>query len=101
MACWHLRAESTDETKPLLFRVTPGGWKTLGRSRGADFSVPSFMLSRLHCRVSADGDALEVEDLQSTNGTYVNGERVSTARLQNGDKLRVGDVELTATRAED
>jgi pSer/pThr/pTyr-binding forkhead associated (FHA) protein len=44
---------------------------------------------------------LEVRDLDSTNGTYVNGARVETARLASGDKLRVGRVELVATQEVD
>ena len=51
-------------------------------------------MSRLHCRLTATDDALEVVDLSSTNGTFVNDKRVEKAPLANGDRLRVGRVEL-------
>ena len=41
---------------------------------------------------------LEVRDLASTNGTFVNGTRVEIARLSSGDRLKIGRVELLATR---
>lgn len=57
------------------------------------------MVSRLHCRLTAGATELEVEDLESTNGTYVNGARVSRAVMRSGDRLTVGDVELVVERA--
>jgi hypothetical protein len=51
--------------------------------------------SAQHARVEARGDGLWVEDLGSTNGTFVNGARVTTPRrLQAGDVLRVGQTDL-------
>jgi pSer/pThr/pTyr-binding forkhead associated (FHA) protein len=47
--------------------------------------------------VSQAGE-LEVEDLDSTNGTFVNDQRVRRATLNAGDRLRVGRVELAVTR---
>jgi len=56
----------------------------------------------VHCRLSAlPTGELEVRDLASTNGTYVNGARVETARLATGDRLKVGRVELVATQEVD
>ena len=78
----------------------PGGVRTLGRATGADFSVDGALVSRVHCRLTAlPGDELEIRDLESTNGTFVNGKRVQSARLQSGDRLQIGRVELIATRA--
>ena len=69
---------------------------------GADFIFDAALVSRVHCRLSAmPNGELEVRDLDSTNGTYVNGARVDTARLASGDKLRVGRVELVATQEVD
>ena len=56
-------------------------------------------MSRLHCRLSAQEDRLEVVDLSSTNGTFVNDKRVERAVLASGDRLRVGRIELTIGRA--
>jgi pSer/pThr/pTyr-binding forkhead associated (FHA) protein len=52
----------------------------------------------LHCRLTAGNDHLEVLDLKSTNGTFVNDKRVEKAKLATGDRLRIGRVELTVER---
>ena len=91
---WILRGESK-QTAGMTFRIKPGGVKTVGRATRADFIVDAALVSRLHCRLEADDDRLNVIDLDSTNGTWVNGKRVDRARLSDGDRLRVGRVELT------
>ena len=83
---------------PLIFRLGPGAIKTVGRAPRADFIVDAALVSRLHCRVTATDTDLEVVDLSSTNGTYVNDKRVHKARIGTGDRLRVGSVELTVDR---
>jgi len=55
-------------------------------------------VSRIHCRLTAGEEQLEVVDLSSTNGTFVNDERVACAKLTKGDRLRVGRVELTVEK---
>jgi pSer/pThr/pTyr-binding forkhead associated (FHA) protein len=91
--------QSTEETEsPLTFRLSPGSVKTIGRASRADFIVDTATVSRIHCRLTADGDGLEVRDLESTNGTFVNGERVTQGLLAAGDRLRVGRVEFGVTR---
>jgi len=90
---------TTEEAKqPFLFRITPGNIKTMGRATRADFVVDAALVSRLHCRLAAGAGEIEAVDLESTNGTYVNGERVARAMLKAGDKLRVGAVELLVVR---
>jgi ABC transport system ATP-binding/permease protein len=92
----------TEDIPERTFRILSGGIRTIGRSTGADFIVDAALVSRVHCRLSAlPNGELEVCDLDSTNGTYVNGARVETARLASGDKLRVGRVELVATQEVD
>jgi len=73
--------------------------KTIGRAPNADFIVDATLVSRLHCRLSAGATELQVEDLESTNGTFVNGERVARAALKSGDRLGVGEVEFLISRA--
>jgi pSer/pThr/pTyr-binding forkhead associated (FHA) protein len=80
------------------FRLRSGAVKTVGRAPRADFIVDAALVSRLHCRLTATDDRLEVVDLASTNGTFVNDKRVDKARLIKGDRLRVGRVELTVER---
>jgi pSer/pThr/pTyr-binding forkhead associated (FHA) protein len=95
---WILRTVGS-EAGEQVFRVLPGSAKTIGRATGADFIVDAALVSRVHCRVSVlHSDDLEVTDLESTNGTFVNGKRIERARLASGDRLQVGRVELVATR---
>jgi pSer/pThr/pTyr-binding forkhead associated (FHA) protein len=88
-----------DVEPPFRFRILPGSIKTIGRSTGADFIVEAPLVSRVHCRVTAGANELEVTDLDSTNGTFVNGERVVERRtLRIGDRLGVGRVEFVIQR---
>ena len=77
------------------FRLKSGAIKTVGRAPRADFILDVALVSRLHCRLTAGDDQLEVLDLKSTNGTFVNDKRVAKARLAKGDRLRIGRVEFT------
>jgi pSer/pThr/pTyr-binding forkhead associated (FHA) protein len=90
---WILQSPDT------TFRLQSGAVKTVGRAPRADFIVDAALVSRLHCRLTAGEHALEVVDLKSTNGTFVNDKRVEKATLANGDRLRVGRVELTVNHA--
>ena len=93
---WILRSSEPDVT----FRLRPGAVKTVGRAPRADFILDAALVSRLHCRITAAADKLEVADLKSTNGTFVNGRRVQKAHLTEGDTLRVGRVELSIVMAD-
>jgi pSer/pThr/pTyr-binding forkhead associated (FHA) protein len=93
---WTLRTTLDAGAPVLTFRIGPGGLKTMGRTVRADFILDAPLVSRLHCRFTAlPSGELEVDDLGSTNGTFVNDQRVKRARLQAGDRVRVGRVELT------
>jgi ABC transport system ATP-binding/permease protein len=98
---WILRTLG-DDAPEKTFRILSGSVRTLGRAVGADFIVDAALVSRVHCRLTAlpDGE-LEVRDMESTNGTFVNGRRVSAVRLAPGDKLKIGRVELVALRDND
>jgi ABC transport system ATP-binding/permease protein len=97
---WTLKT-ATEGVPDQTFRLMPGSVRTLGRATGADFILDAALLSRVHCRftVTADG-GLEIRDLDSTNGTFVNGAKIDVARLASGDRLVVGRVELVVTRGE-
>src|SRR5258708_14806493 len=90
---WVLKTAQDGEA-PFRFRILAGGVKTVGRSTGADFIVDAPLVSRVHCRLTAGAAGLEVVDLESTNGTFVNGARTDRATLKSGDRLGVGRVEL-------
>ena len=67
----------------------------IGRSTDADFVVEDVGVSRRHCRVLVGEGGYHVEDLGSRNGTFVNGARVTSARLLTaGDVIRVGHTDL-------
>lgn len=97
---WVLRTADAAEF-PFTFRILAGNAKTMGRAPRADFIVDAPLVSRLHCRLTAGAAELEVVDLESTNGTFVNGERVERALLRRGDRLGIGRVELTISHASD
>jgi pSer/pThr/pTyr-binding forkhead associated (FHA) protein len=92
MKMWILQSPET------TFRLRSGAVKTVGRAARADFIVDAALVSRLHCRLTATDDMLEVVDLSSTNGTFVNDKRVQKAHLATGDRLRLGRVELTVAK---
>src|SRR5262245_36333449 len=95
---WILRTV-TEGHLDKTFRILPGDARTLGRATGADFIVDAALVSRVHCRLTVLPDGgLEVRDLESTNGTFVNGARIDHARLAAGDRLQVGRLELIALR---
>lgn len=83
----------------LTFRVPPGAVKTIGRSAGAQFIVDAPLVSRLHCQLTATVEALQVKDLGSTNGTFVNGKRITASALHEGDRITVGRVEFTVSKS--
>jgi pSer/pThr/pTyr-binding forkhead associated (FHA) protein len=97
---WILQG-AAEEGGRLTFRVSPGSIKTVGRARRADFVLDAALVSRVHCRLEAGDEALEVVDLESTNGTFVNDKRVTRAKLVSGDRLRVGRVELSVDQVDE
>ena len=67
---------------------------TLGRSNGADIRVDDPFASSAHARIFPRGDFMYLEDMGSTNGTYLNGRQVRNAeRLKMADVVRIGDSE--------
>jgi len=96
---WILQG-SEPEGDSFVFRLPSGAIKTVGRAARADFILDAALVSRLHCRLTARDERVEVEDLESTNGTYVNDKRVARAQLATGDRLRIGRVEMTVEKAQ-
>jgi S-DNA-T family DNA segregation ATPase FtsK/SpoIIIE len=97
---WILQSPDSDPPGVLTFRLSPGAVKTIGRATNADLILEAALVSRVHCRLEANDETLEVVDLDSTNGIFVNGERVVRAHLIPGDRLRVGRVELAVGRSD-
>jgi FHA domain len=71
-----------------------GEGATLGRSNGADIRIDDPFASSAHARIFPRGDFMYVEDMGSTNGTYLNGRQLRQAqRLRMADVIRIGDSE--------
>jgi CheY-like chemotaxis protein len=69
-------------------------WVTIGRADGNAFQIIEASVSGRHCEVKLQGDDLLIRDLQSTNGTFIGGHKVSEATLKPGGIVRLGEVEL-------
>jgi pSer/pThr/pTyr-binding forkhead associated (FHA) protein len=66
---------------------------TIGRRQDCDLRIPVAQVSRKHCRLVKDEQTVRLEDLDSSNGTYHNGQRVAGAvNIQPGDSIQVGPV---------
>jgi pSer/pThr/pTyr-binding forkhead associated (FHA) protein len=67
----------------------------IGRSRDVDFRIDDPNVSRRHAAVFWSEGRIVVEDLDSTNGTMVNGYPVSSTAIRTGDKIVIGDCHIT------
>jgi len=63
----------------------------IGRDSECDLPLDHLMVSRIHCEIDFSSDEIRIKDLNSTNGIYVNGEKVSSAKLRLGDRLTIGE----------
>lgn len=76
-------------------RIDLFGGLTIGRSEEADVRITDRFASGIHCRVHNRGNSYFVEDLSSTNGTYLNDEDLDgEAPLRDLDEIRIGDTEI-------
>jgi pSer/pThr/pTyr-binding forkhead associated (FHA) protein len=67
---------------------------TIGRVEDNIFQIPEASVSSHHCEVQLRGNEFFIQDLNSTNGTFINGEKISEGALKPGQTLRLGNVEL-------
>jgi hypothetical protein len=82
-------------------RLEPGREVTLGRSAGCDLRLPAADASRRHASVTWRGDRAVLRDLGSTNGTFLNGQRVEgEALLASGDRITIGGLDVLYWRVE-
>jgi pSer/pThr/pTyr-binding forkhead associated (FHA) protein len=71
------------------------GSATIGRSPGAEIQIDDPFASGRHARIYERGGLYYVEDMGSTNGTYLNGERLASQELLRAeDRIRIGDTEF-------
>jgi pSer/pThr/pTyr-binding forkhead associated (FHA) protein len=67
---------------------------TVGRVEDNAFQIAEPSVSSRHCEILLRGEEIVVKDLNSTNGTFINGEKISESVLKPGQTLRLGNVEL-------
>lgn len=67
---------------------------TVGRGEGSDISIPDTAVSHVHFRIAVNGRNGWIEDMDSRNGTFVNGERVKDATITPGDLIVAGHCRI-------
>jgi pSer/pThr/pTyr-binding forkhead associated (FHA) protein len=72
------------------FPLRPNREIVIGRSSDLDMVLVEDMVSRKHAKIVTDGRTVSIQDLGSTNGTFVNGEKVRSMQLKDGDRILVG-----------
>jgi len=72
--------------------LSPGQPITIGRDEACDVTIEDDVASRRHARIQATGDTIEIEDLASSNGTWLGPKRITKATWQPGTPLKIGDT---------
>ena len=69
----------------------------VGRHRSCDVVINDETVSGRHCQITESPDGYVIEDLGSSNGTFVNGKRVETTRLKSGNRITLGTASFVFT----
>lgn len=85
---WLQCVEGNDKGK--TFDLSEGNVWVIGRGHSADITVMDIKVSRAHCRIDRQGNTFFVNDLNSTNGSYLNGQQIDRQVLHRGDYVKVG-----------
>jgi pSer/pThr/pTyr-binding forkhead associated (FHA) protein len=73
---------------------------TIGRVEDNTFQIPEASISSHHCEILRSGADLVVKDLDSTNGSFINGEKITESVLKPGQTLRLGQIEFQLVEGE-
>ncbi|MGD0786119.1 MAG: FHA domain-containing protein [Sedimentisphaerales bacterium] len=85
------KKDGTKRNFPIRNKAT-----TLGRGVECDLCIPLQVVSRKHCQLSLEPNALKIRDLKSSNGTYVNGTKIDgEATAMPGDRIQIGPLIFT------
>jgi len=82
------------------FPIVPEKQIIVGRSSDLDMVLVEDMVSRKHAKIAMQSDQIWIEDFGSTNGTFVNGEKITRARLKEGDRVLIGTSILKVIASE-
>jgi len=93
----HRLRVASGKDKGMVIALDEGSVLTLGRSPSNDICINDNKISRIHCQIELAGDTCSLSDLNSTNGTFFQDERIDEASLGDGDSFRLG---FTAIRFE-
>jgi pSer/pThr/pTyr-binding forkhead associated (FHA) protein len=91
---YFLVPEETPTTKLRLKKAV----NVAGRENGSDLLIENFQVSRRHCLLEVTENGVMVKDLDSTNGTFINGAPAKEGYLNEGDRLSLGTYGLTLRR---
>jgi pSer/pThr/pTyr-binding forkhead associated (FHA) protein len=76
------------------YDVRPGEM-IIGRKSSADVQIDSLAVSGSHAKISTQGDTTTIEDLGSTNGSFIDGQKITSHTLNNGDAVQIGKHTIT------
>ncbi len=96
-ACWRLESLVDGRMRKLPIHTLPF---RVGRRPDLELVLPTSSVSKVHAEIYATGGGLSVRDLESTNGTFVNGQPVRDAPLRTGDILHFAKAEYRLAREE-
>jgi pSer/pThr/pTyr-binding forkhead associated (FHA) protein len=81
------KKDGTQKLFPLSSNIT-----VIGRRHDCDLCVPLTLVSRRHCKLSKNNQIINIRDLDSQNGTFLNGKRIKEADINAGDYIGVGSL---------
>jgi len=64
----------------------------IGRRHDCDLCIPLMVVSKRHCQLNQNKEAVKVRDLDSRNGTFLNGKRIKETTVQAGDYIKIGPL---------
>lgn len=91
----YVKSDGT-EAKVRLKPISHAPPVTLGRDKSADVVIDDPKCSRIHAAIRYWDDIYVIRDMGSSNGTYLNGQKIEVAKLAPGDVIKIGNVEIRA-----
>jgi pSer/pThr/pTyr-binding forkhead associated (FHA) protein len=82
-----LRKDGSTKNFPILSSIT-----VIGRREDCDLCIPLMVVSKRHCQLSIEQNELNIKDLGSSNGTFINGRKIEEAVINPGDHIQIGPV---------